>query len=833
MLDSGFYQIVDNISEITAILGKPNLHCMVQNPLSTYLVKISFLFLIFLVVMVVHHFWFSLWRWRPLNKRVSSLIGAIGTTTVVFFITIVTLILEPFRCIKHPNGLYSTLSLPTTQCWSEEHVAMIRISVAVMLAPVGFIALCIWAVVEFQKRLRVGDKKFLRAFAFLFYRFRTGAQTSALWLTLRGVVLGVSYTIVATEWPLLVLMLAVLVSLFITSYAVPWRLRIANTVDLLTHLMLALLIFLTAMKMKAADVLWILEINMVLVLISFVVACVGVVYARCIERQKKYEFFLCHYKAQSGALARLIKMFLMDTEQLNGIVFLDSDNLSNLDDLFHIVSNEVETLVVLCTEGLLRRPWCVGEITMAHVNKLQVNCIRFIDFVVPEASFIKHIAQYLSDHSILEAQGISLSAVQKALTRFVELPHIELPEYLRTEDVTDLVLKILQRSEFEVPTDPTASEGCWGALTGKLPRGLASATVIVGSKALHYCQETGMTMSKVLKTFSLPDTQFRRQEPLVSKVIIVSDDADREAVALARILYKLLCPHFAHKAADIPQVLVDLLDMNRDDRTEVEIPQNLTKAVIIFTKGCLTAPRFLTAILLINIAKALVVPIIANEDFSIPSQGRTQDLELHAERMIAETGAATTVNKLVSVVVGIFQRIAIFVNPHASDALLRTMTQQVVERLQDQAVCTRQASMPTEWSASEGSSLVRQLSNIREESCSSQCWSSQGDTNRPELRHPTALSSMRNHSFLSSQAFWGVASELTADRPINENTPMNVGLQLHDGQSRSSVTSNASDDVHVSPVTQEQPRNSVTSSSSDDVHVVPVPEDDEPGRVSL
>merc|ERR1719442_179109 len=46
---------------------------------------------------------------------------------------------------------------------------------------------------------------------------------------------------------------------------------------------------------------------------------------------KPYQYFLCHHKAGAGALARLLKITL---QRKDVHVFLDSDNLTDLDDLF-------------------------------------------------------------------------------------------------------------------------------------------------------------------------------------------------------------------------------------------------------------------------------------------------------------------------------------------------------------------------------------------------------------------------------------------------------------------------------------------------------------------
>ena len=50
-------------------------------------------------------------------------------------------------------------------------------------------------------------------------------------------------------------------------------------------------------------------------------------------------------------------------------VFLDSDELQDLDSLFECVRSQVAFLVPLLTPGLMMRPWCVGELATAYLNK--------------------------------------------------------------------------------------------------------------------------------------------------------------------------------------------------------------------------------------------------------------------------------------------------------------------------------------------------------------------------------------------------------------------------------------------------------------------------------
>ena len=51
----------------------------------------------------------------------------------------------------------------------------------------------------------------------------------------------------------------------------------------------------------------------------------------CRQRRKPFRFFICQQKASAGALARLLKLLIGESSKSN--VFIDSDDLTNLEEL--------------------------------------------------------------------------------------------------------------------------------------------------------------------------------------------------------------------------------------------------------------------------------------------------------------------------------------------------------------------------------------------------------------------------------------------------------------------------------------------------------------------
>eukprot|EP00416_Gambierdiscus_australes_P024191 CAMPEP_0171079336 /NCGR_PEP_ID=MMETSP0766_2-20121228/15191_1 /TAXON_ID=439317 /ORGANISM="Gambierdiscus australes, Strain CAWD 149" /LENGTH=599 /DNA_ID=CAMNT_0011536517 /DNA_START=45 /DNA_END=1844 /DNA_ORIENTATION=+ len=110
---------------------------------------------------------------------------------------------------------------------------------------------------------------------------------------------------------------------------------------------------------------------------------------RRLRPQKRFGAFLCHHKASAGALARQIKM-LMHLGCTSG-VFLDSDELDDLDGLFDIVRCEIRSLVVMLNGAVLTRVWCAGEITTAIRNRIHVLPVYFDSFKFPDKAQIETI----------------------------------------------------------------------------------------------------------------------------------------------------------------------------------------------------------------------------------------------------------------------------------------------------------------------------------------------------------------------------------------------------------------------------------------------------------
>merc|ERR1719210_1006613 len=98
-----------------------------------------------------------------------------------------------------------------------------------------------------------------------------------------------------------------------------------------------------------------------------------------VQMKKMFGIFLCHHKGGGGVLARFIKLAMR--RSTNAEIFLDSDNLEDLDVLFDIVRTQVQNHVVLLTSELLKRIWCAGEIVTAVANNVPIVPVACDDYV--------------------------------------------------------------------------------------------------------------------------------------------------------------------------------------------------------------------------------------------------------------------------------------------------------------------------------------------------------------------------------------------------------------------------------------------------------------------
>lgn len=112
----------------------------------------------------------------------------------------------------------------------------------------------------------------------------------------------------------------------------------------------------------------------------------------------KYAAFLSHFKNEAAAEARVLKMELTRAlrakEEQN---FLDSDNLTDLRELLNAVRGS-DALILIYTNGVLSRPWCLLELHTAVQASVPIIAMRVQNQFAGDTSEIPSILADLPAH---------------------------------------------------------------------------------------------------------------------------------------------------------------------------------------------------------------------------------------------------------------------------------------------------------------------------------------------------------------------------------------------------------------------------------------------------
>jgi len=527
------------------------------------------------------------------------------------------------------------------------------------LLPLGYLSWCVWAVWNFPTKMQQGNVQFLREYAFLFFRSRSEMYGYFCGQLFRNLVISLTPLIPNIVWQLILMFLVMIAQVVVTVQLQPYRVWHANFLECLFACLMLNIIFGGAFfvpGLEAAEVTTIAWCSAAAMAVVFISAPTIMVYisirAYQMRRNKPFEFFLCHFKAGEGSLARLMKMVLLGvghvrqrTFDIGGTlsrtmsgggkaqktgqsatraktVFLDSDNLLNLDKLFDYVGSQSDVLVVLSSSKILTRPWCMGELVTGMNHG--VNTVKVIvpGFKAPDKDFIDNYKTYVPDIVCLAERGISLEMVQKMMGWLNECPAINI-------------------SGISKGTLSTLSDEL---LLRRIPQKEKVADMTID----HLCQ----------KDVCPPETT----------TLILVDAVAMEAVSTAHVLATLLSSKFQHSPHDIPFVW----DMSKN------LPSTTKIVLIICTNGAFQQPGFLMALWAAAEMSVKTVPILADEGFRFPSP---EFLESNRATIYAATESPATMTQLI---LDVFKSIAVVFQPEqysSTEEVLRTKADQIVTRI--------------------------------------------------------------------------------------------------------------------------------------------------------
>jgi len=595
-----------------------NIDCVIDlSPSAMFASKILLLVLVLLIISLIHAGFVMFKYGGRFRERRSSLIGAIGTVCMMFFISAVSIVIAPLHCIDHPSGLWTVRVYQTVVCWEGgEHATMIILALFGILLPIAFLALNVWAVRVYPQRMRNGDIRFLKVVGFLIIRFKAEAYWFSVFFFVRNMFISVIPVVPDVVMQTMLTQLILITSLCLTMVQRPWRVWQANVLDCGVVIAVLLLINLAAFYADSSDphiLAWLCICIIIGLMLTFPSLVAYGLYMKLMpEKKKRFRFFVCHQKAVAGCFSRLLKCMLEDHG--HGRTFIDCDDLVDLDGLFDIVGQQTDTLIIVCTKGIVVRPWCVGEICSARTNNRSVLKVIMPGFNFPDDTWIARYNQQVPDFSALTAFGITLDYIQETFRWLRTCPSVIMPPNITHQTLKALTAGLGQKSVTDEMQMPDEHDG-------------------------------------------VPDT----------RVFIAVDHTNVEAICTGHILNMLMKPFYASDPDSMPHVLPRGADF----------PQHGWMCLLICTVSCLQRLDMLRVIWSVSAAGASFVPILADEKFRFPAEGTF----LNENRAAMDLAAASAEDLQTIILGVFREICPLFQPMMASEAILNTNAAAIRERI--------------------------------------------------------------------------------------------------------------------------------------------------------
>jgi hypothetical protein len=366
------------------------------------------------------------------TKLFTEASNAIGSIFQVFFISIVISATVPLLHYYHPDGSGSSLVSDPAVLYLEggEHTSMMLIGFGAL----GFVVLPFLTFVLYGTKMypkyvalrRANDDTFgFDSFRFIFSRFKPECYYMGSFMLIRNLIMCLVPVVIDTDVAGQVIAVCIIIigSIVLHLELSPWRLAIANFCDTICSSALLLILICGALATDV-DVESLRSIQIIGICLCCLFFAVGLgvsimaVYNH-FRPTPQYSYFICHHKEDAQAQARLLKVMLV--AKTGQTVFIDSDDLRELDLLFDIVKVSVKHLVVYLTRDTLRRPWCAGEIVTAWAWRKHMTAVVTSGFVPPSEEELADLDDFLDLSSCsLTPFGISNAEVATAYRRLLD-----------------------------------------------------------------------------------------------------------------------------------------------------------------------------------------------------------------------------------------------------------------------------------------------------------------------------------------------------------------------------------------------------------------------------
>ncbi|CAK9019864.1 unnamed protein product [Durusdinium trenchii] len=567
------------------------------------------------------------------GARWPALMRVLGTIFLLFQIAIANAALVPFECMTHPNQLATVIKYPTVICSLEEDgdwmfMAILGLFSVVLIC--SWVTTCAVLVYQCPAQLARNNDAFFKASGFLFMRMNPEAYWFVLIVVLRNLfVPGVS-TVPDAVFQVTCFQALQLIYLCLLCRFQPWRLHAGNSLDMV--ITSGLILFLSAAAITVGEV----NLFATSVLCSSVVVCIfalnlllflAVLYRHFRQHvSKPFSFYLCHHKAETGAFARLLKIYFDEFSAKSALyrnqqVFLDIDNLNNMEQFLDYVGSQSENVVVLFSGELLFRPWCLGELVMAHLERSRIRTmpVYWPDMTSLDDNAVQSILGQVDTVSLLP-HGITSEMIEDMLPWFRSLPYVRLPRSLDSRVMDTLAAALMS-----------------GSFSGKviLPE-LAG-----GGEGIQVC--------------------------------LVADHSNMEACAAGLVLVKNL---MSLTTAAAPQLTPHFLLEH-----ETTLPLSTSTVIFMLSIGAFYQPSFMKSLVCAGELSCKALPVIC-DDFRFTGKVFLKEFTIRAPMRFASSGLAKGPEDLVQLIVNLLKEVSVVFCPQKfSQELLRQRSKTVLQRL--------------------------------------------------------------------------------------------------------------------------------------------------------
>jgi hypothetical protein len=314
----------------------------------------------------------------------------------------------------------------------------------------------------------------------------------------------------------------------------------------------------------------------------------------------------------------LLKIHLKLTPGVKRKVFLDVDQASTLDERFSCINSDTNAVVFLASSEVWSRPLCMAELAAAHTNSIRTVPVVFPGVAFPDQEFVDNYTNNVPSITSLSAYGISIAMVQESLTQ------------LRTAD--DAI------SLPELPKE---------ALMHRLCRKLVANQSPGDDKVEEH-----------------EDGKSHTEEDFA----ILADLTSSEALSTAFVLIQMLKQRLRLQGMSYEPFLLQSGDLSST------VAKNI---LVLCTTGVFVQPHVVNGLLTHSVEDKRMVPIIADENFCLPTAQWLKDQKPLIESFCNQT------DKAMDIMMSLFRQTPFaFDAATCNEALLETKVMDLTAMLQ-------------------------------------------------------------------------------------------------------------------------------------------------------